>query len=309
MAIPITIITRSSKLAMWQAHFIADQLTNAGAIVRINPIETKGDKVLNTTLSKIGSKGVFTEELETALLEGRADIAVHSAKDMPSELPNELEIIAFSEREKVNDVLVSNKKEVSLEDGITIGTASTRRVGLLKHYFPNCSVVPVRGNLQTRFKKMESGTCDALLLAYAGVHRMGMGEYIVHEFDTTRFTPQTGQGAIAIEASSNLDSKKKDLITSACNNSISQLEISCERSFLHTMKGGCSVPVFAYAKEENNTITLNAGIIGLQGEEKIQHTFEDQRANAHILGKHAAEVILAKGGKELLDAIKKELLK
>ncbi|MFK7901068.1 MAG: hydroxymethylbilane synthase [Cyclobacteriaceae bacterium] len=309
MSIPITIITRSSKLAMWQANFIADQLRHAGATVTINPIETKGDKVLSTTLSKIGSKGVFTAELETALLKGTADIAVHSAKDMPSELPMGLEIIAFSEREKVHDVLISNKQHLSIEQSITIGTASTRRVGLLKHYFPNCSIVPVRGNLQTRFKKMEEGACDGLLLAYAGVHRMDMAKYIIHEFDTDHFTPQTGQGAIAIEVSSNLAKAKKELITTVCNNKKSQIEIECERAFLYTMQGGCSVPVFAYAKEEKGIISLNAGIIGLHGEKRIQHVFEDKSINHLSLGQYAAEVILAKGGKELLKTIKKELSK
>lgn len=149
----IKIGTRGSKLALWQAHFIQDLLLSANIASEIITIETTGDKILDVSISKIGSKGVFTEEIEAQLKEGTIDIAVHSAKDMPSSLPDGFELIAFTERELVNDVLVSERKHVTLDNNIIIGTSSTRRVAMLQHYYPHIKTVPVRGNLQTRIKK------------------------------------------------------------------------------------------------------------------------------------------------------------
>ena len=303
----LKLITRSSKLAVWQAEHIASLLEKEGAKVEFIKIETKGDKILDTSIAKIGSKGVFTEELEQALILGKADLAVHSAKDMPSSLPEELELIAFEKREKVNDVLVSHHKGLSLDKGFKIGTSSTRRVGLLKHYFPQCEVVPMRGNLQTRFQKMENGDCDALLLAYAGVHRMGLSQYIIHEFDTQTFVPQAGQGSVTIETAKSLDEEKRNLIVKACNDFEANFAISCERSFLSAVQGGCSVPVFAHATIENEQINLTAGIVGLEGEQLIQESFTGGIDEGIQLGIDAADSILSEGGQELLTKIKLQL--
>jgi len=307
MSITLKLITRSSKLAVWQAEHIANLLEKAGAKTEFIKIVTKGDKILNTSISKIGSKGVFTEELEQALINGEADLAVHSAKDMPSSLPNELELIAFEKREKVNDVLVSHHKGLDFERGFKIGTSSTRRVGLVKHYFPNCEVVPMRGNLQTRFQKMENGGCDALLLAFAGVHRMGLDQYIFKELDLEKFVPQAGQGSVAIETAKNLDKSKKNLIIKACNDLNTNLAISCERAFLAEVQGGCSIPVFAHAQINKEKINLTVGIISLDGKTLIQEKFEGTINEGDILGKKAAQTIMEKGGKNLLNEIKKEL--
>ena len=177
----IRIGTRSSRLAVWQAEHIQSLLQEGGLTSELVLIETKGDLVLDRSLAKIGSKGVFTQELEDQLRTGAIDIAVHSAKDLPSNLPSDLHIIAFTEREPANDVLVSRNTNLSLTSGeaFRIGTSSTRRVAMLKHYCPHLTTVDMRGNLQTRLRKLDEGQCDALLLAYAGVHRMGYDDLIV----------------------------------------------------------------------------------------------------------------------------------
>ncbi|MDA3969917.1 MAG: hydroxymethylbilane synthase [Desulfobulbaceae bacterium] len=178
----IRVGSRKSPLAMWQTHYVEDRLKAHGLEVEIITMETKGDKILNTSIAKIGSKGVFTEELEQQLADGSIDIAVHSAKDMPSVLPDIFEIIAFTEREQSNDVLLSDNKDLDLSDpakDITLGTSSVRRRALLKRLYPHIKTVDIRGNLQTRVAKMKNGLCDGILLAFAGVHRMDMEDMII----------------------------------------------------------------------------------------------------------------------------------
>src|SRR5689334_13179115 len=209
----IRIGTRGSKLALWQAEHVASLIKPSGYQTEIVPIETRGDKILNVSIAKIGSKGVFTEEIEAKLLDGSIDIAVHSAKDLSSEIPEELELIAFTEREAVNDVLVSANKNVNLSSpGIKVGTSATRRVAFLKHYYPKAEALSIRGNLQTRFNKLQTGEYDALILAYAGVHRMGYDEFIVEKIETSYFVPAVGQGSIAIECHKKLSYDKKQVL-------------------------------------------------------------------------------------------------
>src|SRR5688500_4511928 len=189
----IRIGTRGSKLALWQANHVAELIRPSGFRTEIVPIETRGDKILNVSIAKIGSKGVFTEEIEEKLLDGSIDIAVHSAKDLSSTLPDELELIAFTEREIVNDVVVTTRKNFRLEsENITIGTSSTRRVAFVKHIYPNAKTVSIRGNLQTRLAKLYAGECDAQILSYAGVHRMGYDNVIAEKIDTSYVVPPVG---------------------------------------------------------------------------------------------------------------------
>lgn len=306
----IKIGTRGSLLALWQANFIKNQLENKGLNTEIIIIETKGDKILDKTLSKIGSKGVFTEELETQLLNGSIDIAVHSAKDLQSDLGEELEIIAFSEREKSNDVLISHLPKLNLHSNkIVIGTSSTRRVAMLKANFPKIKIVAMRGNLQTRIKKMEAGGCDALILAFAGVHRMHYDNLIIHEFSTTELVPPVGQGTIAIEASKKLELEKRITIRSICNHPETENCLLAERQYLKVLKGGCSIPVFGNAININNKISLTAGIISLDGKDKIQETILQDLESAEEIGTIMAEKILNLGGKEILEKIKTQLQK
>lgn len=302
----IKIGTRASKLAMWQAEFIADQLHSAGFKTEILPIETKGDKILDRTLSKIGSKGVFTEELENGLRDGTFDIAVHSAKDMPSQLDNDLALITYSEREKSCDVLVSNKSGLDISQPITIGTSSTRRVALLKHYYPHVNIVDMRGNLQTRFGKMENGICDALLLAYAGVHRMGLEMHIIKEFSADEFTPPTGQGSVTIEVSlARMDKSMIESIRAACNHAETEKVLLTERAFLAEMNGGCSIPTFANATLIGDQISLSAGIVSLDGQSLIRKFGQDP--DPRQLGKSIAQEVLSSGGDNVLESIKRTL--
>lgn len=301
--------TRGSKLALWQAEHVSALLRDKGAETEIKIIDTKGDQILNQPLSEIGSKGLFTEELENELKQGLIDLAVHSAKDMPSVIPPELELIAFSEREKVNDVVLSLNKNFTLKTAVVsdlkIGTSSTRRRAALNHYYPGIHLVDMRGNLQTRLRKMEEGQCDAMILAYAGVHRMDMSQYIVEELSEDTFTPAVGQGALAIETAIGLSADKKAFLKSALNDVNTEYCLLAERSFLKTMEGGCSVPVFALAKLEGDELILKGGVISLDGTRQVEGVQRGNRNDALAIGNRLADDIIAKGGLEILEEIKK----
>lgn len=300
--------TRGSKLAMWQAEHVADLIRPSGYQTEIIPIETKGDKILNVSISKIGSKGVFTEEIEEKLLDGSIDIAVHSAKDLASELKDELELVAFTEREPPNDVLLSNNRELSLKTGVfRVGTSSTRRVAFIKHFYPSVTPVNIRGNLQTRLAKMEAGDCDALLLAYAGVHRMGYDNLIVERIETSYFVPAVGQGSIAIECHKKLGFAKKEILERWVNHPQTEACIRAERSFLKTMQGGCSVPVFGYAHFEGSAVTLKGGVISLDGQQVIKAKQSRSPEEVKELGESVAREVIANGGGEILREVKEKV--
>jgi hydroxymethylbilane synthase len=308
MSSVIKIGTRGSKLALWQAYHVEELLRKAGLESEIIIIDTKGDQVLDVSISKIGSKGVFTQELEDQLLDGRIDIAVHSAKDMQSNLADEFEIIAFTEREKENDILLSGKKGICLSDSsqsLVLGTSSTRRIATLKHFYPHVKTVDVRGNLQTRIRKMEEGLCDALLLAFAGVHRMGYDAMIAEFLDLGEFTPAVGQGSVAIEAAKNLDSNIRQQIIQACNHPQTEARLRAERAYLRVLEGGCSIPVFALARLENEQMTLSGGIVSLDGKQRIVFDLQGAVSDPESLGQELASKVLAAGGKEILEQIKK----
>jgi hydroxymethylbilane synthase len=303
----VKIGTRASKLALWQADYVADLLHKAGLASEIVQIDTKGDQVLDVSISKIGSKGVFTQELEDQLLDGRIDIAVHSAKDMPSKLGQGLELIAFSVREQAQDVLLSAQTHLSLADTskeITIGTSSTRRIATLRHFYPHVKTVEVRGNLQTRIRKMEEGLCDALLLAYAGVYRMGYANQVLEHLDLNQFIPAVGQGSIAIEACTSLDSKLRKAIVAACNDTATATCLRAERAYLRVLEGGCSIPVFALARLVNDQIHLKGGILSLDGKQRIVLEQTGPITEAEQLGEALATQVLQAGGKTILEQIK-----
>lgn len=303
----IRIGTRGSKLALWQANHVADLIKPSGYSTEIVPIETRGDKVLDVTIAKIGGKGVFTEEIEEKLLNGSIDIAVHSAKDVASRIPDELELIAFTEREMVNDVVISTNKKFSLEnEDITIGTSSARRVAFVKHFYPHARTVSVRGNLQTRLAKMEAGECDALILAFAGVHRMGYDHLITEKIETSYFVPPVGQGSIAVECHKKLSFTKKEIVQRWVNHSVTEDCLRTERAFLKTLEGGCSIPSFGYAWMEGDLVTLKAGIISLDGQELIKIKSSSAVENGKELGKRIANEVLAKGGDRILNDIRRK---
>lgn len=305
----ITIGSRKSKLAMWQTLTVAEALNESGMETRINSMETRGDRILDVSIAKIGSKGVFTEELEEQLASGATDIAVHSAKDMQSHLPDGFALIAFTKREKVNDVLVSRDGTIDLEDSsrpVRIGTSSVRRKALLRHYYPHVETVEMRGNLQTRIGKMDSGACDALMLAYAGVKRMEYDDLIVMEFDEKTFIPPVGQGCIAIEASTSMDTVKLSRVRDCLNDVDSEVCLLAERAFLKKLEGGCSIPAFGLAVLEGNEIILHAGLASLDGQQIIRRKESGSRENAEKIGKRAGEYILKNGGREMLAEIRRQ---
>ncbi|MBM9606373.1 hydroxymethylbilane synthase [Desulfopila inferna] len=304
----IRIGTRKSKLAMWQTETVAEALHKEGIDTEISGMETKGDKILDTSIAKIGSKGVFTEELEEQLATGITDIAVHSAKDMQSNLPRGFELIAFTTREQVNDVLVSDLQDIDITQSsrpLTIGTSSVRRVALLKHFYPHLRTVDMRGNLQTRIAKMRAGDCDALLLAYAGVKRMGYEDMIVHVFPESIFIPPVGQGCIAVEAASSLSSEKREQVRRCVNDEESEACLLAERAFLHKMEGGCSIPSFGLATLKGSQLTLQGGLVSLDGQEIIKHRLRGPRDKAFDIGEKVGEYILENGGRELLARIRR----
>lgn len=305
----IRIGTRNSPLALWQAEHVAGLLNASAFQTEIVPMETHGDRMLEVTISKIGSKGVFTEEIEAQLFAGTIDIAVHSAKDLPSETPEGLELIGFTFREDPNDVILSHRKDFKIMQGSpVIGTSSTRRVAFLKHFHPNVKTVAVRGNLQTRIKKMKAGECDALLLAFAGVHRMEFDDLIIEKIPTSYFVPPVGQGCIAVECHQKLDFAKKAAVEKYVNDPETEDCIRAERAFLKTLQGGCSIPAFGYAHKEGELITLKGGIISLDGKKviKVKHTAPAE--DAKELGKLVANEVLKEGGKEILDQIRQSLV-
>jgi hydroxymethylbilane synthase len=306
----IKIGTRGSKLALWQAEYVKSNIERAGHTAEIEIIQTKGDKILDVAISKIGSKGVFTEEIEAQLAEGTIDIAVHSAKDMQSELPEGFELIAFTEREKVNDVLVSHKESIDINDQqnpIVIGTSSTRRIATLKHFYPHIKTVDIRGNLQTRIRKMEEGLCDAILLAYAGVHRMQYDDKIKQQLSTKEFIPAVGQGSVAIEVHNSMPKSKKEMLRFALNHKNTEYCLRAERAYLRHLQGGCSIPVFGLANLNSNSIEMEAGIISLDGQERISLKLTDETSRAEELGTLIARQILKKGGDRILKEIREQL--
>lgn len=307
----ITIGTRKSKLAMWQTETVARFLNEAGLETKINSMDTIGDKVLDRSIAKIGSKGVFTVELEEQLAGGITDIAVHSAKDMQSILPDGFELIAFTEREKVNDVLVSAQNDINIEDAtksLVIGTSSVRRRAFLRNYYPHVKIVEMRGNLQTRIRKMQDGDCDALMLAYAGVKRMQYEDMIVYEFATSEFIPPVGQGCIAIEVASSIDPKKLQQVRDCLNNTRSEICLLAERAFLKKLEGGCSIPAFGYAtlSADGAEVTLTAGLASLDGTTILRKTESGSGDDPEAVGMSVGEYILNNKGREMLLEIRRQ---
>jgi hydroxymethylbilane synthase len=303
----IRIGTRNSALALWQAHHIGRLLEAAGMTYELVAIHTIGDKILDRSLSKIGAKGVFTEELETMLRAGEIDIAQHSAKDLPSTLADDLPLIAFTEREAAHDVVLSMNPSLRLGQSapLRIGTSSTRRRAFLTHQYPQHMAVEMRGNLQTRLEKLKNGDCDAMLLAYAGVHRMDMEAYIVEHLDLQTYVPAVGQGSVAIQCSSRLDSNIREAIRAACNHAVSESCIVAERSLLAMLDGGCSVPVFGHAKLVTDQIHLHAGVLSLSGDQKIESSGIGPEPTS--VGNHVASELIKQGAQQLLKEIRVQL--
>jgi len=303
----IKIGTRNSALAIWQANYIGSYLEKAGLSYELVAISTKGDQILDRSLSKIGSKGVFTEELEQMLRNGEIDIAQHSAKDLPSTLPEDLHLIAFTEREKSHDVLLSLDPNLTLNTPGTyqIGTSSTRRRAFLGHLYPTLKPVEMRGNLQTRLEKLKNGDCDAMILAYAGVYRMDMSAYITEHLPLDQFIPAVGQGSVAIQCAKTLSTDLQNIIRSACNHESTEICILAERELLSKLDGGCSVPVYGHAHIEKDVVNLTGGVLSLDGQQKIEFSLAGK--NPIELGQKLADQLIGAGASDLLKEIRRQI--
>ena len=298
--------TRGSQLALWQAHYVANHLQRHGVVAEIITIRTRGDQQQNVGIADIGTRGVFTDAIEEQLRQGAIDLAVHSAKDLQSELGDEFELIAFSERERMTDVLISSTPlgELTPTRSWTIGTSSARRKALLRHYYPHLNAVEMRGNLQTRIAKMKAGQCDALMLAYAGVHRMEYDTLIRHEFPLAQWIPAVGQGSVAVESLRSLDEEKKERVRRAINHPATEQQLQAERAYLKALRGGCSIPVFALAQHQATGLRLRGGVVSLDGQRLVTDQVEGSAAEAERVGQQLAQKILDQGGKQILDAIR-----
>ena len=303
----IRIGTRNSALALWQANHIGRLLEAAGMTYELVAISTIGDKILDRSLAKIGAKGVFTEELETMLRSGDIDIAQHSAKDLPSTLATDLPLLAFTEREAAHDVVLSTNPAIRLGQtaSLRIGTSSTRRRAFLAHHFPQHTAVEMRGNLQTRLEKLKNGDCDAMLLAFAGVHRMDMDAYIVEHLPLNTYVPAVGQGSVAIQCSTTLAPEIQALVREACNHADSERCIRAERSLLAQLDGGCSVPVYGHAKLVDGEIQLQAGVLSLSGDIQIESSATGNEPIA--IGTQVANELIKQGAQTLLKEIRVQL--
>jgi hydroxymethylbilane synthase len=303
----IRIGTRNSALALWQANHIGRLLEAAGMTYELVAISTIGDKILDRSLSKIGAKGVFTEELEAMLRTGDIDIAQHSAKDLPSTLADDLPLIAFTEREAAHDVVLSLNSAIRLGQSasLRIGTSSTRRRAFLAHHFPQHDAVEMRGNLQTRLEKLKNGDCDAMLLAFAGVHRMEMESFIVEHLPLDTYVPAVGQGSVAIQCSTRLASHVCEAIRLACNHPDTERCILAERSLLAQLDGGCSVPVYGHAKLVNGQINLQAGVLSLSGDKQMESSATG--IEPQLIGAQVANELISQGAQLLLKEIREQL--
>ena len=301
----IKIGTRGSALALWQANFIADALRNIfpTLTVELVKISTKGDRISDAPLSKIGGKGLFTREIEEALLDGRIDVAVHSLKDVPVELSTEFRLAAITERADPFDAFVSNRfgSIEELPRGALVGTSSLRRRAQLLALRPDLVVENLRGNVDTRLKKLDEGKFDAIVLAAAGLRRLGFGDRIRAELEPTVMMPAVGQGALALEI---LSGSKAEKYIRALDDPMSRAAVTAERSFLRVVEGGCQVPVGVYATIEVKKITVAGLIASLDGSKIIRGTLDGDVDEAERLGASLAQRLLDGGGRDILEELK-----
>lgn len=298
----IRIATRGSKLALWQAHHISGLLKAQypGLEVELNIIKTKGDKILDVPLAKIGGKGLFVKEIEEALLAGEADIAVHSMKDVPAELPAGLKLGIIPEREVPTDMFLSNKYPTvaSLPSGATVGTSSLRRQTQLMAMRSDLQIVSLRGNLDTRIAKLKNGEFDAIIVATAGLRRLGLTADQAQELSPPEFYPAVAQGALGIEYRT--DRPELDDMLAFLDHVPSRCCVEAERAFLFGLDGGCQVPIAGFATTDGQTVTLTGLVADLTGDRVIRKVSSAAVPQAAELGAKVAQDVLAAGGQEIL---------
>ncbi|MEK6715031.1 MAG: hydroxymethylbilane synthase, partial [Candidatus Omnitrophota bacterium] len=300
MKTKVLIGSRGSKLALIQSGLVKDILKRAypDLKIEIKVIKTTGDKILDAPLAKIGGKGLFTKEIEEALLRNEIDLAVHSMKDLPTDMPQGLTIGAITKREDACDVLVSYESFTikTLPKKAKAGTSSLRRRAQLLSIRPDLDTLDLRGNLDTRLKKLENGRYDAIILAYAGIKRLGL-KLSMTKISFDEMLPQAGQGALGVEIRKD-DAEARNLIKILDDND-SRLCIEAERAVLSGLGGGCQVPIGVYANIEDNEIRVKAGVFSLDGKTSIKDEIRGNKKEAEILGKKLADSLRNKGAKEI----------
>jgi hydroxymethylbilane synthase len=297
--------TRGSKLALFQANWVKERLVEAHPDLNVTlvKIKTTGDKIQDAPLAKIGGKGLFVKEIEEALLQKRADLAVHSIKDVPTEFPKGLHLTAVTKREDPRDVLISKdgKPLKDLPRGAKIGTSSLRRQVQLLHFRSDFELIPLRGNLDTRLKKLETTNLDAIVLALAGVKRLGFEGKITEIIPPEVSLPAIGQGALGIET--RMGDQEVESQIRFLNDSDSSIAIIAERAFLGKLEGGCQVPIAALARIVGTSLQID-GLVGtIDGKRLIAHRVAGPVEKAESLGVELAEILLSEGAKEILDEV------
>lgn len=305
----IRIATRASKLALAQADQIKNQLSLLAPDTPLSIVEisTKGDRDKSDFLYQTGSMGLFTSEVEKALGDGRADIAVHSLKDLPTAITQGLVISAIPEREAVNDVIVTSQKLSSIQElptGATVGTSSLRRIAQLKRFRPDLNCQPLRGNIETRIRKVQEGQVDAIVIAQAGVNRLGLADAISLVLPAEVFIPAPGQGALAVQTrQDNLALRK---LVSGLENQSAKITVQTERRILAGLHGGCSIPLGVYSYIEDGTIHIHAVLCNLTASKVIEKSVSCPIENAERTAETITQQILEEGGSEILREIRNE---
>jgi hydroxymethylbilane synthase len=293
--------SRGSQLALWQANHVAGLLREQGHGVSIEVIRTTGDKITDVALAKVGTKGMFTKEIEEALASKQIDLAVHSMKDVPTELAPEFDLAAIMKREDARDAFLSvqHHRIETLPQGARVGTSSLRRQCQLRALRPDLEIIPLRGNVDTRLKKLESGEYEAIILAAAGVHRLGLDQHLRCQIPAETMCPAAGQGALAIEIR-RADSSLRSLL-SFLDHADTRAAITCERAVLGGLGGGCQVPIGAFAEKRGGTLHLTTMVGSPDGREVLRE--QASGSDPEELGRRMAEVLLKRGADRILASV------
>jgi hydroxymethylbilane synthase len=307
----LVIGTRGSKLALWQAEWVSSLLRahHPGLTIELNKIKTTGDKIQDVPLAKVGGKGLFVKEIEESLLRGESDIAVHSMKDVPSDLPKGLQLTAILKREDPRDAFVSRlvqgvplfKGLNDLSEGARVGTSSLRRACQLMHQRPDLTIEGLRGNLDTRLRRLDEGQYEAIILAAAGLRRLGWADRVTAYIEPSTLLPAVGQGAVGIESRVG-DNAVNDLIR-PLNDEADALCVLAERAFLRRLEGGCQVPIAAHATIVGGILTLEGLVGSLSGDRIIRDSLQGDLQSVETIGVSLAERLLKKGAEEILKEV------
>lgn len=307
----IVIGTRASKLALWQAEWVKSELQkiNPGLEIELNKIKTSGDKILDVPLAQVGGKGLFVKEIEEAMLRGEADIAVHSMKDVPTEFPSGLELAVICEREDPRDAFISAKKNSEfkiknfkdLPRAASVGTSSLRRSCQLLSLRPDIRIMQLRGNLETRFRKLDEGQFDSMILAVAGVKRLGWADRITAVLEPDLSLPAIGQGAVGIEC--RIDDEHTQKLIAPLNHNESAICVRAERALLKRLEGGCQVPIAAYARIINGKLTMDSLVGSISGDRIIRESSLGEPGEGETIGIELAELLLSRGADSILSEV------